>query len=289
MASNKRGAKTLYNWRMDIDIVWYRTSTNFPVGTVLVTHGYAEHHGRFMHIINGLTSHGFDVATYDHEGHGTSAGRRATVDIGHLILTHINMRKRIAAESRSENFFLFGHSMGGLITAASAIIDPTAVTGVVLSGPAFVPKPHVPHLLALVLQPLARVAPWLPTARMREGLLSHDPAVEEAFKADPLSYNGLVPLLTAVTMVSQGKKTLDNAAMLRVPMLILHGDEDQLTDPNGSVEFVRRVSEAHPNADISLQIISGSRHEILNEPSGEALIPLIVRWYAEHANPRTEA
>ncbi len=270
-------------------IHWFRTSTQFPVGTVIVAHGYAEHHGRFLPLIQGLVNRGFDVAAYDHEGHGTSPGKRANVDVGHLILDHLEHRRSIVEESRSDNIFLFGHSMGGLITAASALIEPRPLNGIVLSGPAFRPLPRAPQALVTALTPLARLLPGFPSARRRYGVLSTDPAVDEAFDNDPLNYTGPVPLRTAVTMITQGAKTLENANMLRVPMLILHGQDDTLTDPNGSLEFLRRVTEAHPDADIELRLIKDSRHEILNEPNGHQLIPIIADWFLNHAAPAAQA
>lgn len=41
-------------------------------GTVLLSHGYAEHCGRYTHLRRALTRAGYDVAFYDHAGHGLS-------------------------------------------------------------------------------------------------------------------------------------------------------------------------------------------------------------------------
>ena len=49
-----------------------RTEREAPLGTVLLAHGYAEHCGRYAHLRSALTRAGYDVAYYDHAGHGTS-------------------------------------------------------------------------------------------------------------------------------------------------------------------------------------------------------------------------
>ena len=49
-----------------------RTAQEAPLGTVLLAHGYAEHCGRYAHLRSALTRAGYDVAYYDHAGHGTS-------------------------------------------------------------------------------------------------------------------------------------------------------------------------------------------------------------------------
>lgn len=265
-----------------MEIRWRLTDTDSPLGTVLISHGYAEHSGRFIHLADALVDAGYDTCFYDHAGHGTSPGRRSCVDVGKLILDHVEHRRVALAKARTPELVLVGHSMGGLITAASSLLDPTHLRGVVLTGPAFHPLPHMPLAAAKAMLPAARMAPAAPAAPRREGLLSRDPAVEEAFDADPLTYKGSVPLLTGATMTVQGYQTLNNAAMARIPMLIMHGSDDQLTDPAGSELFVTRARDAHPSLDIHLRIIDGARHEVLNEPEGPMLMRDIVLWLGEH-------
>lgn len=272
-----------------MEIFWYRTERSTPHGTILVSHGYAEHYRRFLPLIEAMQASGFDVAAYDHRGHGTSPGRRSNVDVGHLIAAHIDMRAKILQQARTEDLFLFGHSMGGLITAASALIDASHVRGVALSSPAFAPIPHIPTLMAKALLPVARLVPWLPAAPMRKGLLSRDPAVEEKFRADPLTYKGPVPLRTGVTMTLQGQRTLEHAYLMRPPVLILHGAEDHLTSPIASEEFITRVIETDPRADAEFRLIEGARHEILNEPEGPERIAEYLEWFMAHsANPTAD-
>lgn len=268
-----------------MEIFWYRTPSPILHGTVLVSHGYAEHHRRFMPLIEALQSAGYDVAAYDHRGHGTSPGRRSNVDVGHLIAEHIDMRRHVLAESRTEDLFLFGHSMGGLITAASALLDATRVRGVALSGPAFQPLPALPLLTVRLALPFARLMPWLPTAAVKPGVLSRDPKVEEDFMADPLNYTGRVPLRTGVTMTLQGQRTLEHAYLMRPPVLILHGGDDELTSPAASEEFISRVLETDPTADATFRLIEGARHEILNEPEGAERIAEFIEWFNERSAP----
>ncbi|RYE91783.1 MAG: alpha/beta hydrolase, partial [Myxococcales bacterium] len=41
-----------------------------PAGAVLLTHGYAEHSGRYDEVVAALTGRGLAVATHDLRGHG---------------------------------------------------------------------------------------------------------------------------------------------------------------------------------------------------------------------------
>src|SRR5688572_21080902 len=51
-----------------------------PRGLVVVTHGYAEHAGRYREVANVLARTGAAVVTYDCRGHGKSSGRRGHAD-----------------------------------------------------------------------------------------------------------------------------------------------------------------------------------------------------------------
>ena len=122
-------------------VTFERTGEETPFGTVLLSHGYAEHSGRYAHLRSALTRAGYDVAYYDHAGHGTSEGPRARVDVGTLIRDFGDARRATLAHARTPDLFLFGHSMGGLIAAASTILDPTRLRGTILSAPALRPLP----------------------------------------------------------------------------------------------------------------------------------------------------
>ena len=53
--------------------------TGSPRGTVLISHGYGEHSGRYLPLQEALVGAGYDIAFYDHTGHGTSGGPRGRV------------------------------------------------------------------------------------------------------------------------------------------------------------------------------------------------------------------
>ena len=267
-------------------ISFERTDEETPLGTVLLSHGYAEHSGRYVHLRSALTRAGYDVAFYDHAGHGTSEGPRARVDVGTLIRDFGDARRATLAHARTPDLFLFGHSMGGLIAAASTILDPTRLRGTILSAPALRPLPHVAPSRARALLPIARISPGLVVAKgaseMEVSPLSRDPQVQRDFDADPLTYKGSVPILTGATMILQGDEVLKRAARLTTPTLVMHGSGDLMVDLRGSRDFVRAARGAHPDADVHLRIVDGAYHELLNEPEGPGLIRDIISWLGEH-------
>ncbi|WP_115728653.1 alpha/beta hydrolase [Actinomyces culturomici] len=269
-----------------MEIHYRRADSDTPKGTVLLAHGYAEHSGRYLPLQDALVAGGYDIAYYDHYGHGEAPGPRSRVDVGRLIKDHLDARRIVLAHARTPELFLFGHSMGGLITAASSLLDTTNLRGVVLTGPALRPLPDLPAGTARKMLPAARLAPGVAAKPARvpgaESALSRDPRVQEAFDADPLTYKGGVPIITALTMILQGDEVIRRADRARAPMVILHGNADTLASLKGSRAFVQGAVAAHPGADIHLRIIDGAYHEVLNEPEGPGLIRDIVAWLDAH-------
>ena len=255
-------------------LVPFLTDSSQIRGTVQLAHGFGEHHRRYKPFIHDLNSAGYDVYTFDFTGHGTSPGKPGRVDVAKLIFEHLDARAELRLQARSDRFFLFGHSMGGLITLASTLLDPTDLIATAVTGPALAPQPALPNWLAKLARAAARVAPGVGTVGLDRSVLSHDPRVEAELAEDPYSFEGKVPLLTAASMVEQGKRVLDNAAMLTVPVLILHGDDDRLAAIEGSAEFVAR---APGNAEMI--VVADSFHEVLNELDRDKSAAEIVQWY----------
>lgn len=122
-------------WQAPFGLTGYRWPAAGSKATVLLTHGYAEHAGRYVGHYSGLvpalTARGFEVRAFDMAGHGRSAGARGVTDIGRMAAALNAARASLAGKP----LFLFGHSLGGLVTALSVAQVPDGLAGVVLSGP----------------------------------------------------------------------------------------------------------------------------------------------------------
>src|SRR5512132_2056860 len=51
-----------------------------PKGVVLITHGYAEHCGRYREVAHVIVNAGWAALSYDVRGHGHSPGHRGFVE-----------------------------------------------------------------------------------------------------------------------------------------------------------------------------------------------------------------
>src|SRR5690606_19407030 len=106
---------------------------------LVVTHGLGEHGGRHKHLFE-MYSQYFNVLIYDLRGHGESSGKRGWVKNFEDFVDDLDeVINYLKSEFQMSRYVLFGHSMGGLVTAsymqkrASANIYPEKV---ILSAPA---------------------------------------------------------------------------------------------------------------------------------------------------------
>ncbi len=238
-----------------------------PKGTVVLVHGLAEHSGRYERTGDLLAESGFHVRGFDLIGAGASGGDRWDIDDWKRYHAQIESHVRWATD-RSGPVVLMGHSMGGNLVLGYASSGRSPVDLVVVSAPALGGGAGWQKALAPIL---ARVAPKLavPNALKLEHL-SRDPAVGEAYLADPLVVNKSTTRFGAALFAAIDEVAMSVGA-IRVPTLVLHGGSDRIVPPQSTAfladipGFERRL---YPNL----------RHEILNEPEGPEIVADIVEW-----------
>lgn len=252
-----------------------------PRGAVLLTHGFGEYAERYESgyggLIPALVGAGFTVYAYDQRGHGASAGRRAVVDLAELVEDHL--RAREALRGLDVPLFAFGHSMGGLVTAASVTRDPRGLSGVVLSSPALLVGEGEPPLLKRLAPLLARLAPALPVTELDPAHTSRLPDAVQAYRADPRNFRGKVPARTGASMLRLSGALWPAYARWTLPTLVLHGSEDRLADVRGSRRFV----EAIASPDRTFHEVPGGYHELLNDRGAEEVRGVLLDWLSARA------
>ena len=243
-----------------------------PRANILLTHGFGEYSGRYHRLIGELNRAGYSVYTYDQRGHGQSDGVRAVNDVAVLVEDHLALRESLRA--LPEPLFAFGHSLGGLITAASYLRDPRGAVGVILSSPALLVGVNEPGWLKAVGRVLARVAPGLPLTVLPTGGLSRVAEEVSAYEADDQMYHGKVPVLTAISMLKVSEGLWAKVPGWTLPTLTVHGDADQLTDVNGSRRFHKEIS----SADNTYVEVPGGYHELFNDTVREEMTGKLIEW-----------
>ena len=112
------------------------TPDGTPKAVLLIAHGYAEHSGRYMNVVNKLTPAGYMIYAADHRGHGKSEGYRGYVKSMHdFVQDNIEFTDIIKnKEGEDIPIFLLGHSMGVFIAISLAIENSESYRAVILSA-----------------------------------------------------------------------------------------------------------------------------------------------------------
>ncbi len=219
-----------------------------PARLVVLVHGYGEHIGRYEHVAAALNARGSAVVGPDHRGHGRSPGEPALVEDFEPIVDDL---RAVVQDARGDlPVVMVGHSMGGLIATRYAQRFPEDLAGLVLSGPAIGLGP--------VLQG------WLadpPSDPIDGAVLSRDPAVGEAYAADPLVYHGGWKVPTLQAFIAADDAIAAGPGFGALPLLYVHGGDDQLVPAGLAQPVVERLA----GEDSELVVIDGARHEVFNE------------------------
>ncbi len=146
------------------------------------------------------------------------------------------------------------------------------VEALVLSSPAL--DPGLSAIQKVLLAVLPKIAP---NVRVGNGLdlslLSHDPAVVAAYRADNRVHDRIGGRL-ARFIADTGPATVALAGRWTVPTLLLYAGADQLVNPAGS----RAFAAAAPPSVLRARCFDTLYHEIFNELEAEPVFAELKSW-----------
>lgn len=258
-----------------------------PWARVLLVHGLSEHSGRYERVGGWLAGAGVDAWAYDYRGWGASDGPPGHVERWDDHLDDLGERiVALRALSPDLPLVVYGHSLGGLITTGYLLAETPARPRpdlVVLSGSGLLS--NFPAWLVAAVRVLGRIIPTYRPPRTRDDdVLSRDPEVGRRFAADPLLGRGSVGFghkgFRQQVRAQRGLELLAAGGRpFPVPALVLHGADDGLVPPRAA-EWYR------PLGGVEVRVRAGLRHELHNEPEGEAIVGEVVDWIRERTKER---
>jgi alpha-beta hydrolase superfamily lysophospholipase len=241
---------------------------------VVVVHGLGEHAGRYHEVAELLHEWGFAVWAHDHHGHGESTGARGGLPSELRLVDDLAL---VIDDARRENpgvpLALLGHSLGGLVAASLVARGVRPVDGLVLSSPGL--DPGLSGFQKALLAVLPRIAPNLRVGNgLDDNYLSHDPAVVQAYRDDPLTHDRVGGRL-ARFLAFEGATVQQAAARWPVPTLLIFAGDDRLVRPAASRAF---AAAAAPSGMVEAQCFETLYHEIFNELEAEPVFAALQRW-----------
>lgn len=287
-------------------LFYYETSQEEVKGCILLLHGMAEHHGRYLNFISTLTKEGFDVYIYDHRGHGTD---KKLTDLGFiakkngaslLVEDAVTVCRYIKENGRSKYLAVFGHSMGSMILRCllakcdvpdCAVISSTTMPSVAysragaclaalvrtFSGPqkssAFLHKAMFggKEFTSLCTR---TTYDWLTRNNTIVGKYIDDPYC--GFLCSTSFYHNIAQLAARAAQ----KKTISKTRK-DLPLLLLAGDKDPVS---GYATQIYKLHRKYLSCGCAaeLKIYPECRHELLNELNAPEVYADIIAYLHTH-------
>lgn len=288
--------------------VWMPAKGSVIVAVVHILHGMAEHSERYGDFAKFLNTKGIAVFAQDHRGHGASIendekGFFADCDGWQKIADDtFEISSAIATELPGIPLFLFGHSMGSFLARTVMVQHPELYDGVIIMGTG-----AGQGLVGTIGQYIAKKevmknGPHKPSQKMHNlgfnsynkkfqpgptgfEWLSRDNEQVKKYIADPLC--GFVctgefykDLLTGVAFANSranaGKLPKD------LPLLIISGSMDPVGNFSKGVNKVYNLYREAGLADVTLNLVDGARHELLNETNRKEIFQYLLAWIKDH-------
>jgi alpha-beta hydrolase superfamily lysophospholipase len=108
--------------------------------------------------------------------------------------------------------------------------------------------------------------------------ISQDESVVKAYVNDPLVYRGKIRARLGSELIEAMQKLTDIMAKINLPVLIMHGSADRLSNPEGSEFLYEKIG----SEDKTLKVYEGFYHEIFNEPRRMEVFKDMESWLISH-------
>ena len=245
---------------------------------MVISHGYAEHSGRYANLAGDFAVAGLATCALDHHGHGLSDGKPVSVRRFDDYVDDFAAYVDDLRQKYSVPLFVLGHSMGGLIALRYVTRDRPAINGLIISATASVRPSDVSSFTVAAGRILSKVAPDAPIVALPLGQISHDEAVVKAYYEDPLVHAQKMRARLGAEILDTIGRVEAALPGVVTPILILHGSDDAISPVASS----RLVHGKVGSRDKTLKIYEGLWHEIFNEPERDMVIKDVTEWINQH-------
>lgn len=181
--------------------------------------------------------------------------------------------------------FLFGQSLGGAVALKVHFKQPNAWNGAVLVAPMCKMADDVvpPWPLQQILICMAKILPrakLVPQKDLAE-MAFKEPKKREQCCYNVIAYNGKPRLQTALELLRTTQEIEQRLKEVSLPLFILHGKADIITDPSVSKALYEKAS----SSDKKLRLYNDSWHSLLEGEPDEMIFQVlddIISWLDTH-------
>ncbi|WP_218110202.1 alpha/beta hydrolase [Oligoflexus tunisiensis] len=185
---------------------WTIRPQNPSQGLVIHFHGNAQNMSSHMAYVTWLVRSGYTVITFDYRGYGRSPGQASRLGLirdGKAVLRYVDKQPEFA----DQDIFVLAQSLGGAVAIPSlALVQPRGLCGLIVES-------SFASYRDMAAERLKKIWPTRPLQW-------------------PLSF-----------LVSDDWRPMDSVAELGIPLLFIHGDQDEVVPyAEGEKLFARATS-----------------------------------------------
>ncbi|WOG89619.1 hypothetical protein DCAR_0208857 [Daucus carota subsp. sativus] len=269
----------------------YPNSTPRLCGIVCMIHGYASESSWIFELTAvAIARAGFIVCALDLQGHGYSDGCAGHIpDIYAIVDDCIQFFDAVRGSNSTLPAFLYGESLGGAIAILVCLKQAGTWNGLVLSGAMCGVSKRIRPMWPLekLLPVAAFIAPgWRVKITKSPGSKSYKEDWKRKLVSKSPNRGRLTssqpPAATALEFFRVCKIIERDCHELEVPLLVVHGGQDEVCDPGSA----RNVFKSASSTDKTFKIFEGMWHMLIGEPNEgvETVFQTILSWIGERAD-----
>ena len=254
-------------------------------------HGYASESSWIFELTAvAIARAGFIVCALDLQGHGYSDGCAGHIpDIYAIVDDCIQFFDAVRGSNSTLPAFLYGESLGGAIAILVCLKQAGTWNGLVLSGAMCGVSKRIRPMWPLekLLPVAAFIAPgWRVKITKSPGSKSYKEDWKRKLVSKSPNRGRLTssqpPAATALEFFRVCKIIERDCHELEVPLLVVHGGQDEVCDPGSA----RNVFKSASSTDKTFKIFEGMWHMLIGEPNEgvETVFQTILSWIGERAD-----
>ncbi len=242
-------------------------------------HGAFAHAGDFERPARYFVPKGIDIFSFDLRGFGHWKGKTAHVSDYRQYLDDIKLfADFIRPKTKTNKFFLMGHSMGGLLTLSFLIHESqTDIEGAIISSPWIETAARINPIIRFLGTVFAVIFPkFSAPANIKLEDLTHDndiiaihqDDIEKGLRKTKATAGWLKQIEKAQQLVKQ------NASSISKPVLVLQAGDDRLVKASATRDVFNLIG----SKEKEFKEYPGFYHELFNETRRDEVFSDVWKW-----------
>lgn len=252
----------------NINLHYKKDIIDNPKAIILISHGLAEHSGRYDYTSKKLNDFGYSVYRYDLRGHGLSDGRRGyikhTNDLFEDANTFVDL---VRAENPGLPVFMLGHSIGGHILTGFGSKYKNKVDGMIFCSCL------VCDILGYTDIEYDSMDPYTLIPDCNVHYLTHDLEAIHSYENDDLVLEHIT--LGMYNALRESCSSMESILSdFNYPCLVIHSCSDNIV----SCEDSKFLFDNITSVDKEIMLLNGLYHKLLDEIMKDEILSKISNW-----------